>query len=86
MRPFREEPGLWSVSLNPGWTRTEARTPTLYLLEVRFWFDFGRDAPSSGAYPQTNEPRARNRQNECRRQEALEGLEIRPIGIFCGFC
>lgn len=39
-----------------------------------------------GTYPQTNEPRARNRQNECRRQEALERLEIRPNGIACGGC
>ncbi len=33
------------------------------------------------SYPQTNEPSARKRQNECRRHEALEKLEMVAIGM-----
>lgn len=54
--------------------------------EVRLLFDSRRLDGGTWTYPQTKEPRARNRQNECRRQEALERLEMRPIGIACGAC
>lgn len=73
MVPLLEASGLSRASWNPGWARTDARTPTLYLQQRSTTCVEAKI--QTLAYPQTYDPKARKRQKAWRRRLAL----VKPL-------